>query len=61
MSMTLDEFIHHMANEHPNSQTARAATARKMGEAMFELAETDEGMRDLLDRATEYYLLKTEK
>ena len=61
MSMTVAEFLKYMDTKHSDSPSAKLATARLMGEAMFELAETDEGMRDLLDRATEYYLLKTEK
>lgn len=34
---------------------------KEMAGAMFRLAETDKGMRDLLDKATTYYHLRTEK
>jgi len=61
MSMTLNDFLGHMRTDFPDSDAAAMSRARKMGEVMFKLAETDEGMKDLLDRATEYYLLKTEK
>lgn len=58
MSMTVDEFMRYMDSKRQLSEVERF---RLMAVEMFTLAETDEGMKDLLDRATEYYLLRTEK
>ena len=41
----------------PMGPPARIAALKELA-AILDLAKTDEGMKDLLDRAREYYLLK---
>ncbi|HET8688337.1 MAG TPA: hypothetical protein VFM18_17140 [Methanosarcina sp.] len=57
MVMTVREFKEYMNNK---KQLSEEEQFHLMATEMFKLAKTDEGMKDLLDRAAEYYVLRTE-
>lgn len=55
MAMTIHEFMDYMSEKYPERKLEVKLNRYKL---MIELSDTDPGMKDLLDKAEEYYLLK---
>ena len=55
--LTVTEFLEQHYAKHPEKMSKDVYPM----ESMAALATMDEGMKDLLDRAHEYYVLKTAK
>jgi hypothetical protein len=57
MVLTVKEFIEYMDEKYPERKIENKVNNFRL---MSKMAEHDPGMKDLLDRAEEYYLLKKE-